>query len=148
MTQAGGTVRLRETGSRMIVAVPYMPSRKQPLGIGEVDLDAHRSGGGIFGFRHPRNGPRERLASEGVDAKLGRVTHAGDDDVAVGNLDDDAHQVGPLDRQERRLSALGRRANESARVKGPVGDDAVERGDDPGVVEVDRGLSPGAPRPH
>ena len=69
-------------------------------------------------------------------AKLCRVSHAGDDDVAVGNLDDHPHQVGSLDGQQRRLPSLGGRAHERARVKRAVGHHAVERRDDPRVIDV------------
>ena len=140
MTHAGGTVRLCETGSRTIVAVPYMPSRSSRLGLGRSISTRMVRVVGSSDSAMRAHGPRERLASEGIDGELGRVAHVRDDDVAVGNLHDHPHQVGSLDGQERRLDPLGRRANEGPGVEGPVGHDAVEGGDDLGVIDVDAGL--------
>ena len=72
------------------------------------------------------------------------IAHPGEDDVAVRDQDDDAHHVGALDRQQGLLSSLGRRANQSPRVKRAMGHDSIEGRDDLGVFEVD--LRPVPPR--
>ncbi len=140
MTQAGGNVRLRETGSSVDRRRAVHAFAQQPLGIGEVDLDAHRSRGGIFRFADPGHGSRELPATECVDGDRGRVADVGDHDVAVGNLHHHAHQVRPLHRQQRRLATLGRRSDEGTRVKRAMRDHAIEGRDDPGVLNVDPGL--------
>ena len=88
------------------MAVPYMPSRNSPLGLGKVDLDAHGAGGRIFRFAHSRHRFPEDLASQGIDGELGGISHAGDHHIAIGNLHDHPHQVRSLDGQERRLRPL------------------------------------------
>ena len=49
--------RLEDNRRRAVHAFP-----EQALGVGKVDLDAHRSGRGIFVFGHSRDGSREDLA--------------------------------------------------------------------------------------
>ena len=112
------------------------PVKEEVAGVWQVDLDAHHPLG-VLGPGDPREGPRERLAVEGIDADHGRVADPGEDDVAVGDQDDHAHDVGTLDRQQRQLSALGGRADEGPRVERPVGHDSIKRSDDPGVLQVD-----------
>ena len=128
------------------MALPYMPSQRTSSGLGRsISTRISRSASSDSG--DPRQGPRERPAVEGIDADDGRVADLGQDDVAVGDQDDDAHQVGPLDRQERLLSALGGRADQGPRVERPVGHDPVERRDDLGVFQVDLQPVQAAPRP-
>ena len=74
-----------------------------PLGIGQVDLDAHGSRRRVFGFADPRRLVPGTIAPQRVDLDHGRVADISENHVAIRHANDHAHQVIPLDRQQRRL---------------------------------------------
>ena len=123
----------------MIVAVPYMPSRSSPLGLGRsISTRIVRVvGSSDSAIRAtvpekvwlPRASTAKTAGSPTfvmTTSRSGTCTMTRIRSVRLTVRSDD-------------LAPLGRRADEGPRVKGPVGHDAVERGDDPGVVDVDAG---------
>ena len=118
-TQADGHRQIASSRPRArCVARPYIPSRSRPSGLGRSISTRIVRVVVVLRLGDPRDGRRGTSGPPGASM----VTTAGSpgvgqDDVAVGDPDDDPHQVGPRDRQQAELAAVGGRADEGPGVE-------------------------------
>ena len=94
----------------------------------------------VLEVREPRDRPPEDLALEGIDLYRDRVAAVDERHVKIRNQDDNAHQVGPGDREHCGRSTSICRADEIAVVEVAMGDDTIIGRGDLGEIHENLGF--------
>ena len=132
-TQAAGKARLLGSCAERDRGLAVHAVAEQALGVGQVDLHAHHPLG-VFGPGDPRQGARERRSSRASTLTDGRVADLVSTTSRSGTRTTTRIMSVRLTVRSGCCPPSAGGADQGARVKRPMSDDAIERRDDLGVV--------------
>ena len=126
-------------GLKLDLGPPELAGTQPAVGVIQVDLYPHGPIDNILGDSDPRDVPPVFASREGVGAIGRRIADIDLGNVAIRHLGDDPHGTRLDDGDDRRRAADGRRADELAGARVAAGDEAIDRGTNPGGVPHHRG---------